>query len=230
MKPLSLVILLAVPVLAQTTTTPRRGHIRAYGEATVAVKPDMAQLNVSIVTEAATAQEASESNATRSTAVFEKLRSVVGSAGEIRTLYYNVTPKYNYRDSVAILTGFTATNTVEVTVNDLNLTGRLIDTAVQAGANRIDSLRLMLKDEEPVRAQALRLAGQKARVKAEAIALGVGARVGPLISAEEGVSVSPIPYGDARTGAAAATAATTPVVTGTLEVRATITVNYETVL
>jgi uncharacterized protein len=223
---LAAAIALTFPLMipAQTASL-TRGHIRAFGEASVSVKPDIARLTVSVTTEATTAQEASALNASRSTAVFAALEQAVGKNGEIKTLSYVVTPKYSYpRDSAPVLSGFTATNTVEVALTDLNITGRIIDTAISAGATRVDSLRLMLKDEEPARAQALRLAGQKARARADAIALGVGVRVGPLVSAEEGFT-SPVPVITDR--GAASTAITTPIETGTLEVRAQITVEYE---
>jgi uncharacterized protein YggE len=220
-------MLLAGLTPAQTVAQ-GRGHVRAFGEASVSVKPDLAKLSTSVITQAATAQEASAQNATRSTAVFAALEKAVGTSGEIKTLSYTVTPNYTYpREVSPVLTGFTATNVVEVSVGDLNLTGRLIDTAISAGASRVDSLRLLLKDEEPVRAQALRLAGQKARGKAEAIAAGLGVRVGPLMSAEEGFVYRPA--GDLRAAApGAAPAASTPIETGSLEIHAQITVEYET--
>jgi uncharacterized protein YggE len=217
-------VLLAGIAPAQIVPAPGRGHIRAFGEASVSVKPDLAKLSVSVITQAATAQEASAQNATKSTAVFDALEQAVGRSGEIKTISYMVTPNYTFpREASPVLTGFTATNVVEVSVSDLNLTGKLIDTAISAGATRVDSLRLMLKDEEPARAQALRLAGQKARTRAEAIASGLSVRVGPLVSAEEGFVYRIVP--DTRT---AAPAATTPIEPGTLEIRAQITVEYET--
>ena len=208
----------------QIITPQARGHIRAFGEAGVSVKPDLAKLSIAVTAQAATAQEASALNATKSTAVFAALEKVLGANGEIKTISYTLSPNYTYpRDSAPVLTGFTATNMVEVTVSNLNLTGGLIDTAISAGATRVDSLRLLLKDEEPSRAQVLRMAGQKARARAEAIASGLGVRVGPLLSAEEGFV-----YRITADSRAAAPAATTPIETGSLEVRAQITVEYET--
>ncbi len=207
------------------TVAQQRGHIRAFGEASIAVKPDLAKVAIAVATQAATAEEASAQNATRSTAVFTALEQAVGRNGETRTISFTVTPTYTYpREGSPVLTGFIVTNTVEVTLSDLNITGRVIDTAISAGATRVDSLRLMLKDEEPARAQVLRLAGQKARARAEAIAAGLSVRVGPLMSAEEGVTVGVVP--DLRSGVPAAT--TTPIETGTLEVKGQITVQYET--
>ena len=216
----------AVLVVRAQTVTPQRGHIRAFGEASIAVKPDLAKVAIAVTTQAGTAQAASTENATKSTAVFAALEQAVGRNGEIRTISFTVAPTYTYpREGNPVLTGFIVTNMVEVTVSDLNLTGRVIDTAISAGATRVDSLRLLLKDEEPTRAQVLRLAGQKARARAEAIAAGLNVRVGQLMSAEEGgatFGVSP----ELRTGAPAAI--TTPIETGTLEVRAQMTVQYET--
>jgi uncharacterized protein len=214
----------AVSLLCGQTVTQQRGHIRSFGEASVAVKPDLAKVSVAITTQAATAQEASAQNATKSTAVFAALEQAVARNAEIRTISFTVTPVYTYpREGSPVLTGFIATNMVEVTVADLNITGRVIDTAIAAGATRVDSLRLMLKDEEPARAQALRMAGQKARARAEAIAAGLNVRLGAVISAEE-ASVQGI-IADVRGGAPTATA--TPIETGTLEVRAQIAVQYE---
>jgi uncharacterized protein YggE len=56
-------VLLAVMALAQTAVPPGRGHIRAFGEATVSMKPDLAKLSVAVTTQAVTAQEASAQNA-----------------------------------------------------------------------------------------------------------------------------------------------------------------------
>jgi hypothetical protein len=110
-----------------------------------------------------------------------------------------------------------------VTVNNLAITGRIIDTAIAAGANRVDSLTLGLRDYEPSRLQALRAAGQRAKQRAEAIAAGLGVRVGQLMSADEGYSVRPLTSADSRELAATST----PIETGSLTVAATVTVEYE---
>lgn len=201
-------------------TQPR--YVRAYGEASVSIRPDQARISVSIITQAQTAQEAGSQNATRTNAVIEQLRALLGANADIKTTGYSLSPNYNYpRDSPPVLTGYTAANSLLVTVNDINAAGSVIDTATQAGATRIDGLRFGLRDEEPSRAQALRAAGQKARAKADAIALGLSVRLGAVLMAEEGVAVRPV--GADRT----AMTTTTPVEPGTLEVHATVTLDVE---
>jgi len=208
------------------TTVQRRPLIRAAGEGVVSVRPDQAKVSFAVVTEAATAAEAAAANATQTTKLIEALRSVLGPNAEIRTASYSLSPKYVYpRDGgTPTLTGFTAQNTLDAVIGDLAKIGATIDAGIRGGANRVDSFQLMLKDDSAARAQALKAAGQKARADAEAIASGLGVRVGAVLSADEGYGIRPL-AADVKTFAA--TAAQTPVETGTLEVRATVTVEFE---
>jgi hypothetical protein len=153
---------------------------------------------------------------------------VVGTAGELKTVGYSVTPNYKYPQGggTPTLTGYTANNTVEVTTGDLSLGGKLIDSAVQAGATNVNSLRFALKDSEPARAEALRLATLQAKRHAEAIATGLTARLGYVIAAAEGGAVRTVNV-DTRTLASGAGATPTPVETGMVDVYATVTLEIE---
>jgi uncharacterized protein YggE len=216
-------LLFAAGAIAQTVPAQRR-VIRAYGEASVSVRPDVARISVGVVTQERTASDAATKNAEQAAAVIAALRALLGATAEIRTSSYSLTALINAQQQI---TGFLANNVVEATVADLSLIGRVIDAAIQAGANRVESLRMGLKDDETQRAQALRLAAQKARVKAEAIASGLGVRLGAVISAQEGYQVQPVTNLDR--GAIAAAAVATPIEPGTLDVRAAITLDLEAV-
>jgi uncharacterized protein len=217
---------LVTSVSAQSTTG--RRLVRAIGEASVSVRPDAARVTISIVKQATTADAAASENATATAAVIAALRQLLGATADIRTVGYHLTPVYVYpRDNTPPqLTGFTGTNTIQAVANDTTLAGRIVDTAVTAGASRIDGVSLFLKDEDASRTQALRLASQRARSKADAIALGLGVRLGAVLMAQEGYSSPILPVGRIDTGATAVTAPT-PIEAGTLEVRATVTLDIE---
>lgn len=227
MKRLLVVLALAayIPATAQTTTRTR--FVRSNGEGVATGKPDQVKVNFSVVTQAATAQEASSQNADKTSAVLNALRQVLGANADIRTLNYSLSPVYKYDGNVSTLIGFTASNTVEATANDITIPGKLIDAAIAAGANRVDGLRFQIKDDQPLRRDALRLASIQARQRADAIALGLGVRLGSVIMAQEGYSVvTPlVATGDLRTAAAAPT----PVEPGNVDVRANITLDIEIV-
>lgn len=217
-------VLALFTVAASAQTVPRR-FIRAFGEGTVSVTPDQAKIQFSVVTQAPTAEAAAAQNAAQVTTLLAALRSVLGPNAELKTLSYSLNPNYSTpRDGTpAVLIGYTASNTVEATVGDLSLIGKLIDTGIQAGGNRVQGLRFGLKNDLPVRQQALRLASAQAKADADAMAGGVNLRTGAVISIEEGTVFSPQPL-DARSFAAGAP---TPIESGQIDIRATVTVEFE---
>src|SRR6476620_8207256 len=117
----------------QSGTAPRRPHIRAIGEGVGSGAPDQAQVDLTVVTQAASAQDAAAQNANQTSTVLARLKQLLGPAADIKTLNYSLTPNYNYpRDGGnPTLTGFIGSNTLKVTVSDLSLPGKIIDTAIQ---------------------------------------------------------------------------------------------------
>jgi uncharacterized protein YggE len=208
----------AIPAIAQAVNP---GTIQAIGNGSVNVQPDQAQLNVSVVTTGATAQQATQQNATQTNTVLAALNQKLGTAGSIQTVGYSVYPQYSSGPNPSI-TGYTATNTVQVTTYDLTLAGPLIDAATNAGANNVGGLSFGLRDPDPARQQALTAAAKQALAHAGAIATGLGAKAGAVISASESATVSPGPI-----VVAGAAAAPTPVQTGTVTVSGVVTVTVQ---
>lgn len=206
--------------MAAQTAVP---SVQANGSATLMAKPDQAQLDVGVVTNGATAQDAAQQNASLSNTVQAALGKVLGSAGTLQTVSYSVTPRYSATaNQPSVIVGYTATNTVQVTTTDLSQIGLLIDTANQAGANSVGGLSFGLQNPEPLVEQALTLATKQAAAHAAAIATGLGAKLGAVLSAQEGSSYAPIVVGASSAGAAV----TTPVQTGTVTVYATVTIQF----
>ena len=196
--------------------------VRATADAVVTVKPDQARIDIGVVTQAPTAQAAATQNASQTQAVLDKLHAAASPKTDIKTISYSVSPNYQYpRDGgKPTIAGYTANNTVEVTTNDLNEVGKLIDIATAGGANQVQGLRFGLQDEKPARAQALRAATREARSNAEAMAAALGLSLGSVISLEQGSPQVIQPRMMAMAGAQVAT----PVEPGAVEVHATVTV------
>jgi uncharacterized protein YggE len=221
---IALLLLIASTLPAQLQ--PRRPVVRASGEATVAARPDQVKVSVGVTTQARTAQEAAEQNATITNQVLEALRGLVGPTGEIRTTNYSMSPVYGSTPPTRTITGYQANNTVEVTLNNTSLAGRAIDVATGAGATNVIGLRFSLRDPQPIRLQALRQATMQAKVNAEAIATGLGLKVGTVLVAQEGGQV--IPFTETRLAASGA-GASTPIEVGDVDVRAYVSIEAELV-
>jgi uncharacterized protein YggE len=213
---------MAPPAFAQSAP-PR--VVRASGTGSVTIRPDQAKLNVGVVTQAATAEAAAADNAARTDAVIKAVAAILGTSQPLRTINYFITP--NYRTMTGQppqIAGYTVTNTLEVTLADTAIVGRVIDAASTAGANNISNLRFLLANPEPARQQALAAASKQARAHADAIASGLGGRTGAVLAAQEAGVI--VPFNNQRLGATDA-AATTPIEAGTLEVSATVSIEVE---
>ena len=221
--PRFLFLLICLPLsagalLAQASS----GAIQAVGSATISVNPDQAQLDVGLVTQGATAQDAGQQNASLVTTMLNALNGVLGSSGTIQTISYSLSPRYSTtQGQPSVIIGYTASNTVEVTTTDLSLIGRLIDAANQAGANSVGNLNFGLQNPEPIEEQALGQASKQAQAHANAIAAGLGAKTGVVLSAQEGATVTPAVAG------VSATATTTPIQTGKVTVTASVTISVQ---
>ena len=194
--------------------------VQAVGSATVSGQPDQVKVDIGVTTTATTALDASTQNATQMTAVLNQVRQVLGPAADIKTIGYSITPNYRTTSGQPpVLTGYTATNTVEVTASDSASIVKVIDSVAPVGATNIQSLRFSIADDTPLRLQALGLAAKQAMAHAQAIAGGLGLKVGTVVAAQEGVSVTPI-VGTLAPGAAPST----PVEPGLVTVSATVTI------
>ncbi|HXA51927.1 MAG TPA: SIMPL domain-containing protein [Candidatus Acidoferrum sp.] len=207
---------LALVASAQTART-----IQATGTATLMVNPDQASLDVGVTTTAATAQDSAAQNAAQTTGVLSSVKAVLNGAGTVQTQNYSVSPRYTTNGSTSTINGYVTSNTLRVVTTDLSLLGRLIDAANAAGANTVGNLAFGLQDPDPNVQQALANATKQAMAHANAIAGGLGGKAGPVVSAMEGSSYSPILIGGYSGNGAAATI--TPVQTGTVSVYANVT-------
>lgn len=206
-------------IWAQTPT--RVASITAVGSASVSVTPDMARVDVGVATQAATAQDATQQNAAQAGAVITALQTLLGTNASIKTISYSVSPVYNNPGAGqnSVIIGYMVTNIVEATLTDLTQVGKVIDTAIQSGANRVQGISFGLQDNTASVAQALKLAASRARSQADAIASGLNLHTGPVLRASEGVNTSnPIAL------ASTAGAASTPIETGMVVVQASVTI------
>jgi uncharacterized protein YggE len=203
--------------------------IRVTGNASIASKPDRAEIDVGVVTQNQEASVAAGENAGHLQAVLGALHNALGERVDIKTVSYGLTPILrNQPAGEPTLSGYTATNIVRVTLDDLAKTGAAIDAATRSGANRIQDIRFTLRDPQTVRVQALRQAATQARAEAEVLASALGLKILRVLSVEEaGAPFRPIHPMAFATARVAASTAPTPVEAGTIDVSAAVTLTVE---
>jgi uncharacterized protein len=210
---------------AQTPTQPSEGPVVVTaGEAIVKRVPDRAWVQITTESRARNPREAQKLNTDVMSAVLQKLKGAGLPADALQTRGYDLQPEYDYNNGRQTLRGYMARNAVEVRVDDLPRVGEIIDLAVTAGATSVGGIRFDLKEKEAAEREALRLAVEDARRRADAAASGAGMKVDRVIRIEEQkVTVTPPrPMMAMRTGAEQA-AAGPPIEAGELELRGAVT-------
>lgn len=212
----------------QERTRPRPPTITVTGEALISAEPDQAQLDIGVVTQARTAPEASKENAERVARVLSEVKKILGKNDEVKTSGYSLTPAYRYpQGGKPEIVGYNASNTLRIKTMSLDLVGRLIDSAMQAGANNVNRLVFTLKDEQSAQLEALRAASLKARSKAEAIATALGLKIVKITAVTEGERMIQPIVRQVTALRAEAAPAQTPVEPGTVDVRSTVSMTVE---
>jgi len=212
--------LLATPAPAQTAEP---ASISVTGEATVAVPPDLAQVEAGVTSDAKTAREASEANNAGMGKLLLALKAANIDQKDIQTSRLSLQPQYApNRAGPSAVAGYRASNRVTVRLHDVTKVASIIDTLVGAGATDIGGINFMVSQAskllDDARAQAIADARRKAEIYAKAAGVTLGA---PLRIAEEGAA-API----FRAKMAAAPMAATPVAQGEETLSITVSVSW----
>jgi len=147
------------------------------GQASLDVVPDQAQIELGLTLRAATAQEAQKQGAAKMDAVIKALKDAGVKPEDIQTRYVSMNPVYDYTKDGQKFLGYELNNLVSFKTGDFAGMGAVIDRAIAAGANRVDSLQFVLKDRSKYSGQAIDRAIADARAKADAAAKGLGTKV-----------------------------------------------------
>jgi len=200
--------------------------ITVTGTAEVAAAPDRALVSLGAVVENKQAQEAQKQIAQIMQRVIKDIKAQGIPEDKIRTVGLSLNPVYSHpapktgqEPEAPRIVAYRAANTVRVQVDDLERVGGVIDAGIAAGANQLNSLAFDLRDDLKYRKQALQLAAQEARTKAEAIASALNLQLGEVLEIrEEG---APAHYPVERR-MAAPSAAGTPIQPGQVQVNASV--------
>lgn len=169
-----------LPMPAMQSLLPEAISVSGHGE--IKTEPDVAYLQMGVTTTGNTPDEVTRLNATRTTALLNAMRKAGVAASDIQTQGFSVQPQYDYRATPAVLTGFEAVNSLQITVRVLAQAGPLLDTATRAGATQVGDISFDLLHREAVQRAALAAAVRDARGRADTLAQAAEVGVGRLLS------------------------------------------------
>jgi uncharacterized protein len=210
-------------------------HLSVVGHGKVAAVPDMADINIGIVTQGSTAKEALRHNSEAMAGLQKVLKEKGIEAKDVETTQIQVSPIYSQPDSrrqpgeeyVPRVVGYRVVNSVDVTVHDVGKLGDMLDVVVGAGANQVNGISFRVEKAQQLLDEARRRAMADAKRKAELLAIEAGVILGP---ARQIVEAGSSPMGTMHVGAAtsqAMVARSAPTVSaGEQELSVSIQVSY----
>lgn len=206
------------------------------GVGSVTLSPDEMQVTVGVVSQAPTAQAASQANAGTISAIVLKLNSLGVSNSSMSTTVFSVSPLYNYtKTGTQSVYAYQAIHTLTITQqsSDVEALGtkasQIIDGAVNAGANQVGQVYFTLSDQSMKASdnQALQLAIQDAASRANLMASSLGVSLSGVVSVSSSTQSSPaVVYRSTPQSSVGQAASSTSVIPGNFTVTASVQIVY----
>ncbi len=228
---LGFMLLVALVFTVSAADINNASKLIVQGEGNVNAAPDQATIVLGVETRNVSAAVAAAQNAELMNKTINALLAAGINKSDIQTSTYSLSLPVETEPVPATATEkanktppeFVATNQVTVRTNDTQGVGKILDAAIAAGSNSVQSVSFDLKDSKPQMDQALTLAIQDAQRKAQVMAKAAGVKLGRVLEISGGYSYA-APAAKYETLSAAAP---TPVLPGEMQVTASISMTYE---
>jgi hypothetical protein len=223
----TVMLVAAMPATAEVPT-PAVPVLTLAAESAVTAAPDVADIGAGVMTQASEAGAALEANSLAMNRVMAALKTAGIPERDIQTSGLSVQPQFRYQpNEVPVLTGFQASNRVEVRVRDPRAVGRVVDTLVKAGANQIDGPTFTIDKPEPLLDRARQDAVRLGRQRAELYATAAGLTVKRILRIDEGGQMDRPPMPMPRMAVAMDSAGAPPVAPGEVRLVARVGMTFE---
>ena len=170
--------------------------VEATGRA--AMVPDTARITFTVIESAAEVAAAQDAATTKTDAALALLTEQGIEERDVKTLSYNVSPRYEYNREPCYpgmlcptgsprITGYDVSQTIEVKVRDTEKAGDVLAALGGVGVQNISGPEFVVDDETAV--------SSEARAKAKELAKQLGVRLGKVVSFTEGAPGDMYGYG-----------------------------------
>ncbi|WP_426576579.1 oxidative stress defense protein [Xenorhabdus stockiae] len=159
-------------------------HISTSGSATIKAAPDMATLMIHVKVSQKSATEAKHKVDARVAKYFDFLKASGIDKKDINAANIRTQPEYQYdqKNGKSTIIGYSASRSVEVKVHKLDQLNPLLDGALKAGLNEINSVQFSVADPQLYRSEARQKAIANAIQQATELAKGFNSKLGAVYS------------------------------------------------
>ena len=183
---LAVIFLLCAGVLttlganAQSVDSIRQISLTGQGE--VSTTPDMAEISMSVVSIKRASADAKTDVDTRFNNYLSALLELGIDKEDIVAATLRTNPQYSYQNNQRVFTGYSATRSIRITIDDLELLDAVMQSALDSKIDNIGQIEYKSSEEDELRAQARERAIQDSKNKAFTLAEAYDAELGPIHS------------------------------------------------
>lgn len=230
----ALIILSLTIASTQKESVDNQAVITVTGEGEVVAKPDIATVTFTVRENAKTVPEAQKLTEAKVTKGLESLKTLGVVDTDVKTLSYNVSPRYvssqiycpmsSYCPTQTKIDGYDVAETIQVKIRKIDQAGEAIGLIGGANITEITGPDFTIDDTKKLEDQAKSLAINEAKLKAQKIAKDLGVRLGHISAYSENGGYYPsVGFG----GAMIAKADSITVPQGETNVKVNVSVSYK---
>jgi uncharacterized protein YggE len=221
-----------LPISVRSTVSTQSDLFTAEGTGEVMASPNNATFTVGVTQNATTSEQATNLMNETTNEIIAQLRSTGIKNEDIKTTGYNVYPNQDFTNGRNNITGYTASQNLEIKADSVELANKALAAATASGANTVSGVNFTVDDQEMKKLQqeALKKAVADAKENASDIANAAGIKLGRIVSIRQNQGVgSPVPMYKAEMANDARGGSTSPELQpGQNAVTVTVTLSYET--
>lgn len=206
-----------------------RDSMSVDGEGKVIGVPDVAVVDLGVMTEGKEVLSAQTDNAKKMNNMINKLKGFGMEAKDIQTVNYSISPQYDWTNGKQLLRGYQVSQNLRVKIRDLTKISAVLQVAGEVGVNQISGVTFSIDDPDALRQQAREKAIADANRKAVYLSKATGMKLSKVISVNEYTPETPYAFKSYAEGlGGGSVAAPAPQVeSGSLEVKINLNVTYE---
>lgn len=202
----------------------RSSTIEVVGEGRVSAAPDQAIIVLGAETEGTVLSEVQADNGEMMASIITSLLNLNIPREKIQTSEFRIEIQYDYPDGEQIFRGYKAIHLLQITLDQVDQTGEVVDTALGNGANVVSNIQFVLSQPAVYKNEALSLALEDARHKAVTIANTLGVAIAAVPDHVQELSALPQP--SLFKSSIAMSSADTPIHPGQLSISSSVRVWY----
>ncbi len=175
--------------------------ISVSGEGEVFATPDIANISFTVREEAKKVSDAQDKVTIKIKSALASVRKLGVDDKDIKTQNYSSYPKYEWQEGTVtclaigcppsrpgkqVIVGYEVSQTVTIKVRDLEKANAIVDGLATVGVTEMQGPNFAIDDEDGLKAEARKIAIDKARAKAEVLAKDLGVSLVRIVSFSEG--------------------------------------------